>query len=78
MPGHRDTTVSITVGPQVAGIEVKEPVIDGIWPGATEDQVAMGVRDLLRSTLAFTYHLRAGGTLAQAENFVAQESVETN
>ena len=78
MAGHRDSVVSITVGSQVGGVKVNEALVDKIWgPNTTMDAVVEGMRGYLRIMLIIGYQARQGGSLAEAETYVDQNSGAT-
>lgn len=78
MAGHRETTISVTVGSQVAGLRTNEALIDSIWgPNATMDAVANAIRDYLRQTLILAHNINNGGTLQESEAFVDSNTGRT-
>lgn len=71
MAGHRDAVVSATVGTQVAGLQINENLVNGIWgPNATMDQVADALRGYVKVLLVLQYQAAVGGTLQEAEDYV--------
>ena len=78
MAGHRDTLISVTVGSQVKGLKLTEQLIDSIWgPAATMDAVAEGIRGYLTSTIILAHNIQNGGTLADSEMYVGNNSGPT-
>lgn len=71
MAEHRDTTVSVTTGSQVAGLLISEALIDKIWgPNATMAEVAQGVRDYLKFALILGHNTAQRVSLRQSEDYV--------
>ena len=79
MAGHRDTTVSITVGPEVGGMEIMETAVDALFgPNATPSHVVMGMRSNVKLLLYLLYVTQQGGDLAQAQQFIDANVRDTN
>ena len=78
MAGHRDTTISVTVGSQVAGLRLTEELIDSIWgPAATMDAVARGIRDYLARTIVLAHNIKNGGDLSASQMYYDNNSGPT-
>ena len=73
-----DITISCTSGNDVEGLVVDQDLANGIWPGATDSQLADGSRDLMKLILINAYQIKTGTNLNAAITFVNQHTTETS
>ena len=71
-----DITISSTSGNDVEGLRIDQDLANGIWPGATDAQLASGSRDKVKLIMILAYQQQANVSLNDAITFVNQHTTD--